>query len=422
MRNNIFQGTGFSIYAVPQGSIANDWDYNNWYSSSLGPQFKWESVNYSTLIGLCSEGKLECHGFDNLPGFANPAQGDFTLLDSSRNIDRGVLIPGINDRFVGDAPDLGAFEYAVDLPPMVISSARADSNPTKAAPVNFSVTFSNRVSGVNLAPPFEDFRLLSNIPGASIIGITPVSETTYTVRIHVGNKNGTLRLDIVDNDSITDAAGNPLGGLGSGNGDYRTGETYIINKAITTLQTSIFKSQPSYDGWVLESGENTNRGGSVDRGAATFLIGDDAKDQQYRSILSFDTSPLPNKAVILYVQLKIRRRGIEGSDPFGTHGNLMSEIRNGTFSNISILQTADFSAAATSSSVRDTLTELESNWYATELQDDNLALVNLVGTTQFRLFFGKDDNDDLSSDYVEFYSGSALSSYVPQLIVTYYVP
>ena len=422
MRNNIFQSTGFSIYEVPKGSLGNDWDHNNWYSTSLGPQFKWEGLNYNTLIGLCNAGRLECNGYDDLPGFSNAAKGDFTLTPASRNIDRGVVIAGINDGFVGDGPDLGAFEYAVDLPPTVVASARADSNPTKASNLSFKVTFSNRVSGVDVAPPFDDFRLISSIAGAKIVSVTSASELTYTVRVNAGRGNGTLRLDIIDNDSIADAAGNPLGGAGAGNGTYSKGETYIINRSITTLKTSIFKSQPSYDGWVLESGEKTNRGGSVDRGEPTFFVGDDEKDKQYRGILSFDTSPLPNDAVILYAQLKLRRRGILGSDPWSTHGSLLSDIRSGTFSNIAILQTGDFSAAASSGYVSDTFVELESNWYAAELSTANLTLVNRAGSTQFRVSFSKDDNDDMDADYAEFYSGNGLGSYVPQLLVTYYVP
>jgi hypothetical protein len=284
------------------------------------------------------------------------------------------------------------------------------------------VTFSNRVSGVSLVAPFEDFRLVSSIKGAAITSVTATSESTYAVRVSAGKGNGTLRLDVADNDSITDAAGNPLGGLGTGNGDFSAGETYIINKSITTVKTSIFKSQPSYDGWLLESGENTNKGGKLDKAATTFYVGDDPKDKQYRAILSFDTSSLPNNAVILYVQLKIKQQGIEGSDPFGTHGALLSEIRNGTFSNNAILQRGDFSATATPGSVRDTFVELTSDWYGAELRNANLTLVNKAGTTQFRLFFSMDDNDDLNADFVKFYSGNALSGTQPQLIVTYYVP
>lgn len=422
MRNNIFQSAGYLIHDAPKGASGNDWNYDNWYSSLEGAHFKWEKLSYNTIAGFCKVSGLECSGYDDLPGFANPDGGDFTLLPSSRNIDRGVLIPGINDGFIGDAPDLGAFEYAVDLPPVVVASDRADSNPTKAASVSFNVMFSNRVSGVDLVAPYVDFRLVSNIPGAAIMDITPVSESTYTVRVQAGTGNGTIRLDVVDNDSITDAAGNPLGGTGTGNGDFAAGETYIINKSITTVQTKIFKSQPTYDGWILESGENTNVGGELERRAATFYVGDNEVNKQYRGILSFDTSALPNHAVILYAQLKVKQQRIVGSDPFATYGALLAEMRSGAFSDRNILQTDDFSAAATPGSVPETFTELTPTWYATELHDANLALVNKTGTTQFRLFFSKDDNDDLDTDAVKFYSGNAVSANTPQLIVTYYIP
>ena len=51
------------------------------------------------------------HGFNLLPGFTNPATGDYTLAPDSALIDAGLLIPGINDDFLGDAPDIGAFEF-----------------------------------------------------------------------------------------------------------------------------------------------------------------------------------------------------------------------------------------------------------------------------------------------------------------------
>lgn len=49
--------------------------------------------------------------------------------------------------------------------------------------------------------------------------------------------------------------------------------------------------------------------------------------------------------------------------------------------------------------------------------------IHLIGFTQFRLRFQKDDNDDMGADYLKFYSGNAgTASYRPQLIVEYYVP
>jgi hypothetical protein len=425
MRNNILQSAGYSIYQVPKGTFGIDADYNNWYSDMDEPHFKWQNINYYSISAFCTLTGLECHGRDDLPGLSNPAAGDFTLTPMSLNIDRGIPIPGINDGFVGDAPDLGAFEYPINLAPRVVASTRADSNPTKADKVNFKVTFSKRVSGVDLVAPFNDFRLVSNIPGAAITSITPAPQsapTTYTVHVNAGTGNGTIRLDVLDNDSIADSAGNLLGGAGTGNGDFTAGETYVINKSITTVKIAAFQSQLKYDGWILESGQNTNQGGDLNKEARSLLVGDDSLNKQYKSIVSFDTAPLPNKAIVLSVQLKVKRRTIVGSDPFGTLGTLQSEICKNGFSSDDTLQPDDFSAPASPGSVMDTFTVLTPNWYATELHDTNIAFVNKAGITQFRLSFSKDDNNNLKADNVALYSGDSVSANMPQLVVTYYVP
>jgi hypothetical protein len=231
-----------------------------------------------------------------------------------------------------------------------------------------------------------------------------------------------LRLDVVDDDSIRDSAGNPLGGTGTGNGDFNTGEAYTIDRSITTLITAGFKSAAAYDGWILESAENTNAGGTLDRNATTMSVGDDARDRQYRGILSFNTSSLPDQAVIVAVQVKVKRQGIIGTDPFGTHGPLLMEIRTGSFSNNVALQRGDFSDAATTGSVREQFNALTYSWYAAQLSEANLRLVSKTGSTQFRLLFNKDDNDDQNADATRFFSGNSNSANVPELIVVYYVP
>ena len=230
MRNNIFQSTGYSIYEVPIGSTGNDWNHDNWYTTrgSTGPHFKWENINYNTISALCAASGLECNGYENLPGFTNPSGGDFTLLSSSPNIDRGVVIPGINDDFAGNAPDVGAYELAVNLPPIVLSSVRANSNPTDASSVGFTINFSEPVTGVDQ----DDFALTkTGVMNASISAVSG-SGTTYTVTVNTGTGNGTIRLDVVDNDSIKDAMNNPLGGVGAGNGNFSDGETYLIIKSV----------------------------------------------------------------------------------------------------------------------------------------------------------------------------------------------
>ena len=112
-------------------------------------------------------------------------------------------------------------------PPSVASITRKDTNPTNAASVHFTVTFSADVTGVDIS----DFTLTTTggISGASVTGVTG-GPTAYTVTVNTGTGNGTIRLDVEDNDSIVDAASNPLGGVGAGNGNFTTGETYVVNK------------------------------------------------------------------------------------------------------------------------------------------------------------------------------------------------
>jgi hypothetical protein len=56
------------------------------------------------------------------------------------------------------------------------------------------------------------------------------------------------------------------------------------------------------------------------------------------------------------------------------------------------------------------------------LKAENLGFISKVGVTQFRLRFAKDDDDDLSADYIKFFSGNASDADRPMLIVTYFVP
>ncbi len=260
---------------------------------------------------------------------------------------------------------MGAYEFVPPAFPTVASILRADPNPTNAANVNFTVNFSRSVSGVDVVPPFNDFGLMasSGISGASITSVTPVSGTTYTVSVNTGSGNGTIGLSVSDDDSIIDDAGHPLGGAGTGNGSFNNGESYTINKSVTTTSSASFKSNSANDGWILESGENTNVGGSIERNGTTFNVGDDQKNRQYKSILSFDTSSLPDNAVIVSAQLQIKRQSFFGTDPFGTHGPLVSEIRSGTFNDGAALQIDDFSAPASPTAVRDQFAPLTFSWY-----------------------------------------------------------
>ena len=326
MRNNIFQGNGYAFEEPFTGSRGHDWNNDNWYTTrgAAGPHFKWEKKNYNTIAALCTGTGLECSGYEDLPGFVNPDGGDFTLLPSSPNVDRGVVIPGINDDFEGNAPDVGAYESGFDLPPVVVFAARADANPTDADSVNFKVSFSESVSGVDAS----DFTLTTSgsLSGASVTNVSG-SDNVYIVSVNTGSQDGTISLNVKDDDSILDVAGNPLGGTGLDNGNFTSSEIYTVIKSTPiNISTATFTSDKTNDGWVIESNEFSDQGGAVNSFSPTFYLGDNAEDRQFRTILDFNTSSLPDNAVITDATLKIKKLSVTGTDPFITHQNVKVDI------------------------------------------------------------------------------------------------
>ncbi|MBK8780336.1 MAG: right-handed parallel beta-helix repeat-containing protein [Anaerolineales bacterium] len=553
LRNNIFQGNGLSVEETQTGSTGHDWNNDNWYTTLTTTHFKWENVNYSTIANLCKGVGLECNGHENPPGLANPGGGDLSLLQSSPNVDRGALIPGINDGFAGSAPDIGAFETAFGIPtpvvtvtptivfspPVVSNILRADPSPTAANVVHFNVTFSKEVTGVDVG----DFSLTTSgtITGANIAEVagagaayvitvntglgdgslrldlldndsivdaannplggagagngsfnaneeyamnrtapvilnilrfdpdptvaatvrfavafseavrgvdagdfTPIgmdsiagavitdvsgADSTYIVTVNTGSGTGSIRLDALDNDSIVDVDGNPLGGAGSGNGNFNTGETYSVSRLPIVQVKVTFTSTGAADGWVLESQEDSSRGGTKNSNEITFTLGDDGKDRQYRGILQFPTASLPDNAVVTMALLMIKSQSYLGTNPFSTHQNILVDIRRGSFGipldllGVNMLQVLAFHASASQSSAGVIANNPVGDWYWSMLAPSAMPYINLNGATQLRLRFQVDDNDDRGNDYIKFYSGNYRSvENHPQLLVEYYVP
>jgi hypothetical protein len=190
---------------------------------------------------------------------------------------------------------------------------------------------------------------------------------------------------------------------------------------LTTVKS--FKSVDAQDGWVLESSETSNRGGTVNPTAISFILGDNVSDRQYRSILHFNTASLPDTAIIARVTLKIRKQIVTGTNPFTTHGKISIDIRKGAFSSASALQPTDFEAVANKPAVGLIADNPQAGgWYVSTLKAVAYPYINQMGITQFRLQFTLDDNDDQAADFLKFYSGNAPAANRPQLIVQYYIP
>jgi hypothetical protein len=184
-----------------------------------------------------------------------------------------------------------------------------------------------------------------------------------------------------------------------------------------------FTSVAGEDGWVLEASENSNNGGSINNTNNTFWLGDDDQDRQYRAFVSFDTSSLPNNATVLSATLRIKSIALVGTNPFSILGDLWVQIKEGAYNDNAALETDDFSALPSTpgnlSSVFNSTPS--SGWYSAEIYSSALQYVNRTGTTQFRLRFSTDDNDNATADYLKFLAGDFTSDW-PELVITYTLP
>jgi len=196
-------------------------------------------------------------------------------------------------------------------------------------------------------------------------------------------------------------------------------------EARRTLTTLNFASQGSYDGWILETGEKTSKGGTKNSTSSTIRLGDDKTKKQYRGILSFNTSSLSDTAIITKVTLKVRKQGIAGGgNPVTTFKGFMADIKKGYFG-ATALQAADFQTAA-SKTYGPFKIAISGVWYNINLTSGQ-AYINKLSTssglTQIRLRFYLDDNNNTTANYLSLYSGSvSISAYRPQLVIEYYVP
>jgi hypothetical protein len=143
------------------------------------------------------------------------------------NVIAGSDIVDADNNSLSNIPFNAGQAYLIDRdPPQVVSITRLNPNPTFQTTVQFGVLFSEPVNGIDIG----DFTLSTSgdLVGATIQTISG-GPTEYIVQVNTGYRSGNLRLDIVDDDTILDNAGNPLGGVGNNSG-FSSGEEYTVNK------------------------------------------------------------------------------------------------------------------------------------------------------------------------------------------------
>lgn len=128
------------------------------------------------------------------------------------------------------------------LTAMVNSINRANASPTNASNVDFTVTFSQSITGLTTA----NFALVTTgLTGVSFNGLSG-SGSTYTITVHTGTGSGTLQLDMVNDTGVAPSVSNvPL-----------SGQVYNIDKTapappvvlVPANGTSTNDNTPTYSG------------------------------------------------------------------------------------------------------------------------------------------------------------------------------
>lgn len=117
--------------------------------------------------------------------------------------------------------------------PSVVSIVRNGASPTNATSFSWTVTFSEPVTGLDpgdLRFVWGNTGIVVSLGSVNVTGSGAVYTVSINPILHVEiGAAESVGLNIVDDDSIRDLAGNPLGGPGSGNGSF-TGQVYVIDR------------------------------------------------------------------------------------------------------------------------------------------------------------------------------------------------
>ncbi|RPH60465.1 MAG: hypothetical protein EHM81_06195 [Chloroflexi bacterium] len=240
---------------------------------------------------------------------------------------------------------------------------------------------------------------------------------------HAHNNDNLLRLIKVYQDGVSLAQPRYLSIFDLDMAKFALGSAAhtVTFKSSPSAKVAIFTSAAAYDGFILEKNAKSNMGGSLNAKAATLRLGDDALNRQYKAILSFDTSSLPDDAIVTAVTLKIKQSGAPvGKNPFSTMGSLSVGLRSGAFGNANTLALKDFNAPASINQAGTFAKTPADNWYSAAIAENGLESINAAGVTQFRLSFTRADNN-LRADYLNFFSGNNAGN-APQLEIIYILP
>jgi exo-beta-1,3-glucanase (GH17 family) len=153
------------------------------------------------------------------------------------------------------------------------------------------------------------------------------------------------------------------------------------------------------------------------------LVGTDRNRVEYRAALSFNTSALPDQAIVTAAKLHIKSAGIAGHDPLNNRRNLVVDAcfapvdAAGAQPDIKSPEAANCIDGAG-------VFDWQSNrgWYSVDLLPSAVRSLNVLGATRFTLRLEGAAWNAEERAYFQFFAPDASDSDAPLLLVRYHLP
>ncbi|MGA7192397.1 MAG: hypothetical protein WBW94_02120 [Anaerolineales bacterium] len=182
----------------------------------------------------------------------------------------------------------------------------------------------------------------------------------------------------------------------------------------------LFTTGNGSDFWVQECSGKSGERCLINTDETSLVAGESLEGKQYRSILAFDTSGLPEQATITSVKLKLKVTGVTGFNLVNHQDRLKLDLCASRGLEASRHLKIELSNGLT---CLDNVGSFEKNindgWYTVDLDQDAIHSFDLRGIARFRLRISNVENMRAERAYVLFDRGISDSSNGPILLVRY---
>jgi len=191
------------------------------------------------------------------------------------------------------------------------------------------------------------------------------------------------------------------------------GRVYAEFNDITQTWEDSGHDDSSNDDWALMLGDYYDHGTST--------------NYSERSVLSFDTSALPDDCTVLMAKLVLTRGNSCGEQPFTWDPNTCYiDVNSPCMGSSTTLQDSDWSAVSSATAVaqfKDGDPGDEQPMESDSFNPAGMNAINKTGKTQIKVYFSKESDGDTTSDLLGFYSGDWPGdvSKKPRLIIQYLI-